>query len=117
VVQDSCQTSEIRPARPADAVDACRVLQRSISELCDADHHNDPAILEKWLANKTPANVQSWIESPHGYIFVAVNDGAILGVAGVNAAGEITLNYVSPDAGHQQGTPGAARSQSCRAWT
>jgi GNAT superfamily N-acetyltransferase len=89
---------EIRAARPADAAEVCAVLRRSITELCHADHCNDPMVLEKWLANKTPANVTSWIESPHDYMFLAIENGAIAGVAGITSAGEITLNYVSPDA-------------------
>lgn len=88
---------EIRPARPADAVEVCNVLRRSITELCHADHHNDPAILERWLANKTPANIATWIDDPKGHMFVAVENEVILGVAGITAVGEITLNYVSPD--------------------
>jgi hypothetical protein len=29
-------------------------MPRSIAELCVLDHRNDPAILARWLANKTP---------------------------------------------------------------
>ena len=89
---------EIRHAVTADAPAACEVLRRSIVELCVADHHNDPAILERWLANKTPEIVASWIAKPGNTMLVAVEDGAILGVGSVTDAGEITLNYVSPDA-------------------
>jgi GNAT superfamily N-acetyltransferase len=89
---------EIRVARTADAAEACTVLRRSITELCHADHRNDPAILEKWLANKTRENVTSWIQDPHGYMFVAIKNGAVVGVAAITSAGAITLNYVSPDA-------------------
>jgi hypothetical protein len=35
---------EIREAMTEDAPAACEVLRRSISELCVADHRNDPAI-------------------------------------------------------------------------
>ena len=87
---------DIRAARPTDAAEVCAVLRRSITELCYADHRNDPAILEKWLANKTLANVTSWIENPHGYMFLAVENGAVAGVASITSTGEITLNYVSP---------------------
>jgi len=45
---------KIRDARVVDAPAARQVLRRSIIELCVADHRNDPAILTKWLANKTP---------------------------------------------------------------
>ena len=89
---------EIRQATIEDAPAACEVLRRSIVELCIADHHNDPAILERWLANKTPGVVASWIANPGNMMLVAVGDGVILGVGSVTGAGEITLNYVSPDA-------------------
>lgn len=89
---------DIHPARPADAVEVCQVLRRSIIELCGADHHNDPTILERWLASKTPTIVATWIDDPNGFMFVAVENDVILGVAGITAAGEITLNYVLPDA-------------------
>jgi len=81
-----------------DAPFACEVLWRSISELCVADHGNDPRILARWLRNKAPEVVESWIGQPGNSILVAVEDGAILGVGSVTDEGRITLNYVSPDA-------------------
>jgi GNAT superfamily N-acetyltransferase len=89
---------EIRDAVAEDAPAACHVLRRSISELCVADHRNDPTILMRWLANKTPENVTSWIANPKTSVLVAVEVGTILAVGSVTNAGEITLNYVSPDA-------------------
>ena len=88
----------IRDAVPADAPVVCEVLRRSIAELCAADHRNDPKILGAWLANKQPEIVASWIGQPDASMLVAVEAGKILGVAGVTHDGEITLNYVSPDA-------------------
>lgn len=89
---------EIRDAVAEDAFDACQVIRRSISELCAADHGNDPAILTAWLANKTPEIVATWIANPASSLLVAVENGTILAVGSVTDAGEITLNYVSPDA-------------------
>jgi GNAT superfamily N-acetyltransferase len=89
---------EIRRAAAADAADACTVLRRSISELCVADHGNDQALLARWLSNKTPENIAAWIARPDHSLLVAVEDDAILAVGGVTDAGEVTLNYVSPDA-------------------
>jgi hypothetical protein len=45
---------EIRDAFPEDAAAGCEVMRRSISKLCGADHRDDPVILARWLANKTP---------------------------------------------------------------
>jgi GNAT superfamily N-acetyltransferase len=89
---------EIRDAVAGDAPATCQVLTRSISELCVADHGNDPAILTQWLSNKTPGIVASWIANPDSSMLVAIEEGTILGVGSVTNAGHITLNYVSPDA-------------------
>lgn len=89
---------EIRDAVVEDAPAACQVLRRSITELCVADHENDPAILTRWLSNKSPEIVASWIASPDSSVLVAVERDTILAVGSVTNAGEVTLNYVSPDA-------------------
>ena len=88
----------IRKAQIDEAAKACDVLRRSILELCGADHHNDPAIVRRWLANKTPAEVGSWIAHPDNVVLVAVEEEAVLAVGIVRSDGEITCNYVSPDA-------------------
>lgn len=89
---------KIRDAVPDDAEAACDMMRRSIRELCAADHHNDPAILERWLANKTPAIVAQWIANREASVLVACEGDVILAVGSVGDAGEIMLNYVSPDA-------------------
>ena len=95
---DPLRVIEVRDAVREDAPAACEVIRRSISELCEADHRNDPEILKRWLANKTPEIVGSWIIKPGNSVLVAVDDDRILAVGSVTDAGEITLNYVSPDA-------------------
>lgn len=87
---------QIRQARNDDAPEACEVLRRSIVELCQPDHRNDPTILKEWLANKTSENLSTWIAQSH--VYVAIQDGTIIGVGAVTKTGVITLNYVSPDA-------------------
>jgi GNAT superfamily N-acetyltransferase len=89
---------EIRDALPGDAPAACAVLRRSISELCSADHGNDPTLLQRWLSNKTPAIVASWIQQSDSSLLVAVERNVILAAGSVTDAGEITLNYVAPEA-------------------
>ena len=87
------------PRRPSRRR-SCRVRsdKAEISELCGADHLNDPVILGRWLANKTPEIVASWISRPGNSVLVAVENDSILAVGSVTDTGEITLNYVSPDA-------------------
>jgi GNAT superfamily N-acetyltransferase len=72
------------------------VLRRSIRELCGDDHHGDPVTLDAWLVNKTSDTVCRWITD--GHVIVAVDAGAILGVAAIRTSGEIALNYVAPEA-------------------
>ena len=88
----------IRDATPDDAAAGCDVLRRSIAELCAADHGNDPAILARWLGNKTVDNFVAWAGQPDQSLLVAVEDDRILAVGSVTDAGTIGLNYVSPDA-------------------
>ena len=93
---------KIRRAQADDAEAASQVLRRSIAELCVRDHGNDPDILKSWLANKTPEKFRDWVASPDSLCFVAAGDGGtLLGVGLVSKAGEIRLNYVSPDARFQ----------------
>jgi GNAT superfamily N-acetyltransferase len=89
---------QIREATVEDAVEACQVVRRSIAELCHADHQDDPIVLEKWLNNNTCDNMRSWIADPDSYVVVATEGAAIIGVGAITSSGEITLNYVSPDA-------------------
>lgn len=89
---------KIRDATAADAAAACEVLRASISELCAADHHDDPEILKRWLANKTPDNLAAWIADPDASMLLAVEGDVVLAVGAVRHDGEITLNYVSPAA-------------------
>jgi GNAT superfamily N-acetyltransferase len=91
-------TIAIRDAVPEDAAAACHVLRESISRLCVADHRDDPAILNAWLANKTPEMVAAWAVQEGNSLLLAVEGDAVLGVGSVTDAGMITLNYVSPDA-------------------
>jgi len=88
----------IRQAIAGDAEPASLILRRSITELCTLDHENDPALLASWLANKTPEKFRDWVRSADDICFVAIaEDNAILGVGLLSKAGEIKLNYVSPD--------------------
>ena len=89
---------EIRDATSEDAAAACRVLRESISQLCAADHGNDPAILNAWLANKTPEMVSAWATQKGSSLLLAVEGNTVLAVGAVTDAGEIKLNYVAPEA-------------------
>lgn len=52
----------VRQAVAMDAPAMAQVLRRSITELCLADHGNDPERLGAWLENKTAAKVAAWIQ-------------------------------------------------------
>lgn len=87
----------IRPAQSDDVAAATMLVRRSIAELCQADHHNVPPIVEGLLINKTQENMQAWIETPGSYVFVAEVGPILAGVGGLTGDGEITLLYVAPD--------------------
>ena len=88
---------QIRAAQLEDAAQICCVLRRSITELCVADHRDDPEILQPWLANKTEDNLRDWILREGQIYYVALIDDTIAGVGAVSAVDGVLLNYVSPD--------------------
>jgi GNAT superfamily N-acetyltransferase len=106
---------KIRDAVKADAVAACSVLRASIAELCTLDHHNDRKILSRWLANKTPENVASWIDDPDASMLLAVEGDVVLAVGAVKDDGEITMNYVSPQARFRGASSALLRALEARA--
>lgn len=91
----------VRRARPDDAAAACAALRRSIVECCVLDHRHDPALLDPWLANKTPEVVRGWYERENDYSVVAEQDGVLVGVAALLAAGVVALCYLVPEAHHR----------------
>lgn len=88
----------VRPARIEDAAAIAEVLRRSIVELCELDHKNDPELMAPWIANKTPDTVARWIADETNRMFVTVDADQVLAAGSVTRAGEVNLNYVSPDA-------------------
>lgn len=89
-------TTHIRIATPEDVDAACRVIHRSISECCAADHHNDPALVQAWLHNKTPGNVRAWLGQQDAFSVVAEAEGGVVGFAMV-LRNEVMLCYVVPE--------------------
>lgn len=82
----------------ADAVEAVNTLRRSITELCVADHQNDPSEIEAWLGNKTVETWRQWIARDNAVVLVAERERKIIGVGMASLSGDILLNYVHPDA-------------------
>ena len=72
-------------------------------------------MLAPWLSNKTPEIVASWITQLNSSLLVAVEGDTILGVGAVADKGEITLNYVSPDARFRGVSRGLLRALEARA--
>ena len=94
-------TVEIRRARSEDAESACRVLRRSIAEICAPYYDNDEGVLSEWLANKTPDNVRAWIESDKTFCLVAVDKDKVTSGFAVLSGGVILLLYLLPEALYQ----------------
>ena len=85
-----------RPATIDDAAEAIEAVRQSISRLCVADHQNDQATLDRWLANKTPEKFGVWIRDPENFCVVEEIDGRVQGVGLVRRNGEVLLFYVAP---------------------
>jgi GNAT superfamily N-acetyltransferase len=90
-------TFEIRAAVPDDAAAICDVLRDSIQDCCKADHHDDPAIVERCLANKTTENVEKWVTASDSVALVATRAEDMLGFA-LLTGHELALCYVVPRA-------------------
>lgn len=88
---------EIRPATSSDAVAACEVLRRAITECCIADHKNDLSLLEAWLGNKTPEMVGTWFASATNHALVASVAGEVVGIGLLTRAGKVALCYLLPE--------------------
>ena len=91
---------KIRPANIADAAAICDVIRQSITGCCNADHHGDPAVTARWLANKTQDNVEQWLATPASAALVAEEAGRMLGVV-LLSGDELALCYVIPQALHK----------------
>lgn len=87
---------EIREATAHDAESGCAVVHRSISELCELDHHNDTKIIEQWLRNSTVENFVKISQQTNKSMLVATEQEKIVAVGLVTDGGVIRLNYVSP---------------------
>lgn len=88
----------IRPARAEDVPAISGVLIASITQLCHADHHDDPQMIAEWTANKTPSGIADMLAREGFFMVVAELEGQIAAVGATTASGEIALNYVAPDA-------------------
>lgn len=111
---------DLRRATVFDVFGMSRVLTRSIRDLCQADHLDDPEKLGQWTANKDPASIRSWIDGG-AELWVATRADEVAAVGGLRAGGEITLLYVDPDhTGRGLGSAlltrieDALRAQGCR---
>jgi GNAT superfamily N-acetyltransferase len=85
----------IRPATDADVDAMSAVMIASITELCAADHHDDPVRISHWTRNKSADGVRTMLANPDLSILVAEFDDAVVAVGGI-AGDVITLNYVAP---------------------
>ncbi len=86
----------MRRATVFDVFDLSRVLIRSITQLCKADHQDDPQTIAQWTADKDPATIRGWITSG-SQIWLAAHGGQVAAVGGLRETGEITLLYIDPD--------------------
>jgi GNAT superfamily N-acetyltransferase len=72
------------------------LLRNSITQLCVADHQNDPVALEQWLSNKTPEHFLQWLANPETWIVVAEVESVLCGVGALRRNGDLDLCYILP---------------------
>jgi GNAT superfamily N-acetyltransferase len=74
------------------------VLIASITDLCTADHGNDPAVIAAWTANKSPDPLAEMMAEPDARFFLAESDGRIGAVGCIVSDSQVGLLYVDPAA-------------------
>lgn len=87
----------VRRATVFDVFDMSRILTRSITELCGADHGNDPEVIARWTEHKTPEGIRDWFQGSHE-LWLALLQGQPAGVGAISPDGEVSVLYVIPDA-------------------
>ncbi|MES0863136.1 GNAT family N-acetyltransferase [Ruegeria sp. SCPT10] len=85
----------LRRATVFDVFQMSRVLIRSITHLCAADHGNDPRLVSLWTANKDPQSIRGRIQSG-SELWVAELADQIAAVGGVRQGTKVSLLYVDP---------------------
>ncbi len=85
----------LRRATVFDVLDLSRVLIRSVTRLCSADHADDTDKIAAWTANKDPQSIRGWITSG-APIWLAERNRHVAAVGGLRAPAEISLLYVDP---------------------
>ena len=88
----------VRRADADDVAAMSAVMIASITELCAADHGNDPDAIVAWTRNKSVDGVGAMLANPDVRLFVAELEGVIAAVGAISKSGMITLNYVAPRA-------------------
>jgi hypothetical protein len=89
---------KVRLAREDDAAAIVRITRSSIADLCFEDHRGDPAVLERWLANKTVDNVERWLANPQNRNVIGERDGEPVAAGCMTLEGHILINYVASSA-------------------
>ncbi|MCC5792092.1 MAG: GNAT family N-acetyltransferase [Legionellaceae bacterium] len=74
------------------------LLLESIQVNCAADYNHDEAVINAWVSNKTPENINHWIHSENNVPLADydANTNQLAGFALFTIHGEILLNYVLP---------------------
>jgi len=87
----------IRKAKIEDANEISNLLIRSITDLCAADHQNDPRHVAGWTENKTPTDIVNWLDNDAS-LCLSLSQEQIAAVGCYTSDGMIQLLYVAPEA-------------------
>ncbi len=70
------------------------VISDAIVNLCEQDHQNQVHLIETWLTQRSPENLERLLFGGSGQGFVSIVDGQIAGVAFIDTDGRLHLCYV-----------------------
>jgi len=85
-------------ASSADSHEIAKLLRRSIIELCQSDHGDEPDRYEAWLKTKSADQVEKWIDGPGGAFVAQDQDKRILGFVMGSPSGQVLMTHVLPEA-------------------
>lgn len=85
----------LRPARHDDCAALGQLRAASIVQLCDPDHHGDPAVIAQWAGDGSADKFLRLLDQPDTTLLVAERGGVLVGL-GARTGALVTLNYVHP---------------------
>ncbi len=88
----------VRRTATHEAERICAIIRRSIIEVCESDHENDPKKLDTLLQHHDLMQIQSWLTADDTIGLLAMIDEQPVGAGFIRLTGEIILCCVLREA-------------------